>query len=375
MTIDPNDFEAQVRTQLHQSLDAVPASGAPWAVVQQKLRSNAQRERRRRMTIVGVAGLAALAVVLAVVLPGQRSHTSKPGLRLPHRLQLVAQRSLNTTNSPSIAVGAGSVFVASWDTGEVLRLDPVSLQTTGHLQVGGRQNGPLSLAYGAGSLWVLNFSDSSLWRVNPTTMKRTLRVPLGVQPSQVVVANGSIWVTECCTTTTTANRQQLVKLDPTTGKTLGSVKLPGDGETVELAVGAVIAVSSENASIQVLDPNTLNVRNTLPLEGGCGACPWSAIAADSGGWYVAEAAGITRYSSRSARSVAVYFDPAGTTALTVDGATLWASSGAGLVGLDRDTLAVLRTSPPLQGATAAFTLGGSVYVSVYGGIVRLGTSG
>jgi outer membrane protein assembly factor BamB len=369
MTIDPNDVEAQVRTQLHQALDAVPASGPPWSAVQPMLRRNTQRMRRRRTTIVGVAGLAALAVLLAVALPGHGSHTSTPSPRLPQRLQLVTQRFLGTTNSPPIAVGGGSVFVAVWDSGELLRLDPVTLKTTGRLQVGAARSGPLSLAYGAGSLWVLNFADSSLWRVNPTTMKRTLRVPLGVQPSQVFVGDGSIWVTECCTTDTTANRQKLVKLDPTTGATLGSVKLPGDGETVELAVGAVVAVNSENAPIQVLDPNTLNVRYTIGV--GCVACPWAALAADNGGLYVAGADGVTRYSSGSARPVAIYADPAGITALTSDGSTLWASSGAGVVGLDRNTLAVLTTSPPLQGATAAFTLNGSVYVSVYGGLARL----
>ena len=257
MSIDPNDIEAQVRAQLHRALDAVPASGQPWSVVQPMLRSNTHRLRRRRTTIVAVASLAALAAVLAVTLPGNGSHTSTPGLRLTHHLQVVAQRSLSTINSPPIAVGAGSVFAAVWDSGELLRLDPVNLKTTGRLQVGGPRNGPLSLAYGAGSLWVVDFSDSSLWRVNPTTMKRTLRVPLGAQPSQVAFADGSIWVTECCTTNTTANRQKLVRLDPTTGATLRSVKLPGDGVTGELAAGAVVAVSSENAPIQVLDPDTL----------------------------------------------------------------------------------------------------------------------
>jgi hypothetical protein len=71
MSIDPNDIEAQVRAQLHRALDAVPASGPPWSVVQPMLRSNTQRMRRRRTTIVAVASLAALAVALAVTLPGQ----------------------------------------------------------------------------------------------------------------------------------------------------------------------------------------------------------------------------------------------------------------------------------------------------------------
>lgn len=371
MTIDPHDVEAQVRTGLHRELDALPAEGPAWLTVHAALGGRANAARRRRTTIVATTGLAALSLVLAVTLPSHRTAPSVTQPKVAHQLQLATQRALGTLTSPPIVAGHGSIFAAVWDAGKLLRLDPVTLQTTGTLQVGESRNGPLSVAYGLGSLWVLNFADSSLWRVDPTSMKRIMRVPLRGQPSQVAIGDGSVWVTECCMSTSTASRQLLLRLDPATGATIRSTRIPGDGETVRVAVGAVVVVSSENAPVVVVDPQTMQVLRTLPTD--CASCGSGslAVASDATSVYVGGADGVQRYPATSGQPTATHGEPSGISAVTTDGATIWAASENRLVGLDPTTLKIITTGPPLQAPAVAFTLGNSVYASVYGGVARL----
>ena len=206
--------------------------------------------------------------------------------------------------NPKLTVGDGAVFAALWDSATVVKLDQTTLARVGSLQVGSRQSGPLSIAYGAGALWVPNFADGRLWRIDPTTMRSTLKIKLPGQASQVAVDDGSVWVTVCCTSTSTATRQKLLRIDPATGAITGRVTIPGDGETVNLSAAAEsIVASSQNGPLTFIDPRTLVVQQRVSTTcDGCDSAPGVVTGSDSA--YIATGTAVTRLALPTGRRLA-----------------------------------------------------------------------
>ncbi len=92
--------------------------------------------------------------------------------------------------SGSIAVGAGSVWVAFGDS-TVSRIDPASLRVVATTFAG---NSPSAAAFGNRSLWVANALDSSVTRVNPVTNGRySAPISVGLRPNGVAVGGGAVW--------------------------------------------------------------------------------------------------------------------------------------------------------------------------------------
>ncbi|HEY0870791.1 MAG TPA: hypothetical protein VGD55_10370, partial [Acidothermaceae bacterium] len=257
MSSTSHDFATRLSAELHQSLDAVPVDDLAWFDAQPKANERAGRRRRRarmRMTATAVAATVAVAVVVAQAGTRRTSRPATPSR--PQTFQVVATADVGGATPAVLAAGGGSVFAGLWDSGQLLRIDPITLRTTATLQVGTPRSGPLSISYGDGAVWVLNFDDSQLWRVDPATMTPTLRVPLPAQPSQVAFGDGAVWVTVCCSSTETATRQRLLRIDPTTGTITGTHQVAGEGETVPLAVGPDVVVTTQNGPVDVIDPNT-----------------------------------------------------------------------------------------------------------------------
>ena len=73
-----------------------------------------------------------------------------------------------------MAAGAGSLWVASKEAGEVLRVDPAN----GHVQARIAMKSPLSLAYAAGAVWAVS-DQGGLARIDapPTASPRPRRCP------------------------------------------------------------------------------------------------------------------------------------------------------------------------------------------------------
>ena len=214
---------ARLRTELHESLDAV--SFADHSLIPpQRYVTAFVRRRRRRSALWAVAVAVTLVAVTGLVTLTQHHRTSLPATPSRPQVFTVVRTATTGEQTPAaLAAGGSWLFATSWDTGRLLRLDPLTLQTTATLQVGTVRNSAVSIAYGADAVWLLNFADGNLWRVDPKTMTATLKVPLPGEASEVAFGHGAVWVTMCCTSTTTANRQRLLRLDPTTGAVTGSV--------------------------------------------------------------------------------------------------------------------------------------------------------
>lgn len=377
MSTAGDNFAARLSTQLHDSLDAVAVDDLPWADARPGLRELSQRRRRRSSLKAAATVLAAAAAVIAVILvaqPETRPPTQPVTPSQPATLRVLTSVRTGDDTPAWLAAGGGWVFAGLWDSGRLLRLDPITLRTTATLQVGSARNGPLSVAYGAGAVWVLNFADGRLWRVDPSTMTATLKVTLPAQPSQVAVGAGAVWVTGCCTSTNTSDRQRLLRIDPATGAITGSRQVAGDGETVSLAVGRQVLVTSQNGPILAIDPKTMKVLRTLRV--GCDGCEGAAAGLATGdqGLYVRSLSSVLRYDSRSGRLLAKSPETApGFTPLSAQPDGVWFAAENGLVRLDPASL-VATARAPVAATGQVAELAASIYVTVGGAIDRLGVA-
>lgn len=122
------------------------------------------------------------------------------------RLSAATGRPTGETNlgtiPAAVAVGGGSVWAASSGfpvlKSVVWRLDPTNLvvtQTTffGHYVGSGPPT--LDLAFGDGALWVASYDDGTVVRIDPTSGNVTKVIRVGGHPSGIAVGGGRVWVT------------------------------------------------------------------------------------------------------------------------------------------------------------------------------------
>jgi hypothetical protein len=373
MTSSLEDFAARLTTQLHESLDATPVDDLSWADARPSVRTRARRRRRRSLVTATATMLVAAAAVTAVVVVAQPSGRKGTPTVTPSQtaeLSVVATAAVGGTTPPLLAAGGGWVFAGIWDSGQLLRLDPTTLHTTATLQVGSTQSGPLSIAYGFGAVWVLNFDDGRLWRVDPATMTATLKVQLPAQPSRVAVGDGAVWVTGCCTSSDTSTRQRLIRINPETGAITDTRVVAGDGETVQLAVGPDVVVTSQNGPILIIDPKTMNVVSTLPDV--CAGCDETAgLVAGPEGFYISSLGFVDRYDPHSGRLLAKYPPTTAVgTPLSVQPDGVWIAAGDRLLRLDLISLAVTAQAT-VAGAGYLVELSNSIYVSTAGVVEKV----
>jgi virginiamycin B lyase len=368
-----DNFAARLSNQLHASLDGVAVDDLPWAQGHRDAAERARRRSRRSWMTAAATVLAAAAAVTAVIVVAQPGGRRTVTPTQPLTLKVSATAAVGGTDPAELAAGGGWVFAGLWDTGQLLRLDPTTLRTTATLQVGTARTGPLSVAYGDGAVWVLNFADGRLWRIDPATMTATLKVTLPSQPSQVAVGDGAVWVTVCCTSSDNSTRQRLLRIDPTTGAITGSHVVAGDGETVPLAIGTDVLVTSHNGPVLVIDPKSMNVVRTLPDL--CAGCEDTAgLVAGDQGVYMTSAASVVRYDPKSGHLLATSPDiPDIGASLSVQPDGIWFSGTGRVLRLDPTSLAITAQAPVAASAYLV-ELNDSVYVSTAGTIDKLGTT-
>ena len=78
------------------------------------------------------------------------------------------------------------------DEGALWRVDPVTGVATLSTRVG--RGGLVGIALGAGAVWVASYDDRALLRVDPASGDVTATVPLGGPPQDVAFGGGLVWV-------------------------------------------------------------------------------------------------------------------------------------------------------------------------------------
>ena len=97
------------------------------------------------------------------------------------------------SGATAIRAGAGALWVTSFGTGNLLRLDPKTLEVTAEISVGA---GPRFLALGEGAVWVLNQTDGTVARVDPDTNEVTATIKVSerrIDGGDIAVGAGAAW--------------------------------------------------------------------------------------------------------------------------------------------------------------------------------------
>ncbi len=188
----------------------------------------------RQPRLSGRVTAATLLVVLALVVAGRLtarsltpgpSHRSAPTSTSSSRtLPTAVSTPINPGGGPrQLAVDASGVWVALWDDGQVVRIDPISRRITDRIRVGGPQQGPISIAAGLGAVWVANYADATLVRIDPASARVTARIPIG-SVGGVATGGGAVWVTSG---ETSGNHDTVTRVDPRSGRVTARIAVPG----------------------------------------------------------------------------------------------------------------------------------------------------
>jgi YVTN family beta-propeller protein len=189
---------------------------------------------------------------------------------------VVATVSLDDRTPTGIAVGLGAVWVAHGLRGQLSRVDPQFGRVTQSIDAAGTAFGSPngSVAVGSGSVWVV-FGDSTLARVDGAgeLVGETLA---GSQPAGVVVAPGSVWVSNSGDAT-------VQRFNPATFEQ-GAVRQYGVGRRpsgIAYGEGAIWVANTSDDSVTRIDPAAGSTRT---IDVGRGP---SAVAVGSGSVWVA----------------------------------------------------------------------------------------
>ena len=146
---------------------------------------------------------------------------------------------------------AGSLWLACYDFGEVVRVDPLTLAVARRIAV---RPGVHSLTFGDGSIWAINSETAELDRIDPTTNTVSARLFLPPQPPTLpnvalTSALGAIWV---------AYDQGILKIDPQSNGIVGKLVL-GAGEYygMTFASGSLWVTTVSGGAVLRLDPGQL----------------------------------------------------------------------------------------------------------------------
>ena len=101
------------------------------------------------------------------------------------------KRSDDVPEPSAVAVGFGSVWVASGSAGAVFRYGPPNRNEAVRIPVGEH---PADVAVDESSVWVANRDGASVSRIQPRELRERAQIELDSSPEAIAVAAGAIWV-------------------------------------------------------------------------------------------------------------------------------------------------------------------------------------
>ena len=146
-----------------------------------------------------------------------------------------------------LAAGAGSLWVASKEAGEVLRVDPAN----GHVQARIAMKSPLSLAYAAGAVWAVS-DQGGLARIDAATNSVTATAPVPKPLFWVAAGGGFAW-------TANETKGTVYKVDQT-GEIVATYRTGDGARSVSFANGALWVANSDAGTLSAIDAASGAVR-------------------------------------------------------------------------------------------------------------------
>jgi streptogramin lyase len=178
---------------------------------------------------------------------------------------------VGTSAAPtSLALGAGSAWIASRFASTILRLDGTTAQVDATIELTHPADG---IAYGAGALWAVSEEAGTLTRIDPKTLRATI-VRRGLAgPSAVAVANGRVWIAASFS-------KRLLRYDPHTATTT-SLPLTLTPEQLAIGCGAIWLTDPADNEITKIDERSLQ-----PQLIAVGTDPTALSVADGYAWVI-----------------------------------------------------------------------------------------
>jgi YVTN family beta-propeller protein len=121
-----------------------------------------------------------------------------------------------------IAVGAGSIWIASSVDDSVLRFDPQLGRTVAVIPVaavrGRRAAGPAAIAFGFGSIWVADALDDRVTRIDPHTQAVTATMAVASRPTELAIGAGGVWALN-------SGSGSVSHIDPSTNSVVATIEV------------------------------------------------------------------------------------------------------------------------------------------------------
>jgi YVTN family beta-propeller protein len=187
---------------------------------------------------------------------------------------------LENRTPTSIAVGAGSVWIAHGALGKLAQVDPQFGQVAATIDVAGEALGTANgaVTVGAGSVWAV-YGDSTLARVDPATVKVAGATVAGSAPAGVAVQSGYVWVVNSESATVQRYQPSTFEEGP-----LGSINVGQRPTAIAAGEGAVWVANTGSDTVTRVDPGTPPTSESIRVGDGP-----AALAVGAGAVWVANA--------------------------------------------------------------------------------------
>jgi hypothetical protein len=151
------------------------------------------------------------------------------------------------------------------------KLDAVTGETVGTLDVGAVCSMPTDIAWGDSELWLCDYLYAKLHAVDPVTGQALRTFVLPDHPSQIAFGDGALWVCDIWGTVS--------RLDPDTGSVLSSFTCPGSGNLAYFR-DALWMNGSDNRILKV-NPENGDVLSSFSAVPSGWSGPWHVAGSDN----------------------------------------------------------------------------------------------
>lgn len=239
-----------------------------------------------------------------------------------HRLDGKTGDPQGTTRLPdavcsSMDVGFGSVWAGACDSAVLVRIDEKDGVVSARIAVGERVlQGEGSVGAGEGAVWVLTLSPKpTLYKVDPETDEVADTFAAPEESAGVRAGLGKVWVTD------TVN-DELVAIDPRSGKETGRVKVGLAARFLTVGEDAVWVLNQGDATVTKVDPEPLKVVRKIAV--GEGQIEGGDLSAGGGFiWARVSDSLIAQIDPESGEVVARYGTPGGSGSVAADEDAVW----------------------------------------------------
>jgi hypothetical protein len=243
--------------------------------ISQDPKLNVRFPRRRWLDVAVAVALIAAAVTAVMTGRGSRPPAPAPAggpgaaagpALLPSSVR--ARIPVPSGQPGGMTMLGSTAWISDWSASQIAGVDLAAGRVTRTLQVGSRQDEPVSMTSGAGSLWVLDFSGPLL-RIDPASGAITRRFPVPGLGADVAYGDGFIWVITY-EPAADGDHEYLSKIDPSRDVILKTAPIPGAGPACAASPGphGIWIGCAGTDHITLISQDSLKPAQSLPVDSG-----------------------------------------------------------------------------------------------------------